>query len=160
MNKKDAHDFLTNLMKNIKESDKKEVDSKPTLFFIQERKKITASDGCGDGVWYRYKDDSEVVCDSFEDLKTFLDDNPDYCVDDFYEVEYQEIWETKALAFLTRESAQNHIGCNYYNKARTYSRGIWRDPLMEGLFKALRVLYGETDGVEFYQEESLSAGRV
>lgn len=148
MNKKDAHDFLANLVQKIKESDKKEFDSKPTLFYIQERKRLTTTDGCGDGVWYRHNDDGELTFYTDEELDTFLAENEDYCEDDFYEVEYQEIWETKELAFLTRESAQKHIDCNYYhyNKARTYARGVWRDPLMEVLFKALHTLYGGNDG--------------
>lgn len=148
MNKKDAHEFLTNLVQKIKESDKKEVDAKPTLFYIQERRRLTAADGCGDGVWYRHNDDGELTFYTDEELDTFLDENQDYCEDDFYEVEYQEIWETKELAFLTRESCQAHIDMNHYHytKPRTYSRGVWRDPLMEGLFKALHTLYGDNDG--------------
>lgn len=148
MNKQQAIDFLKDLMVKIEVSDAKELDSKPCLFFIQQNKKLTASDGVGDGCWYRHEDDSELWFDSEEELEEFLSENEEYSADEFYEVEYQEIWETQELAFLTRESAQAHIDANHYHytKPRTYSRGVWRDPLMEKMFKALHILYGK--GIE------------
>lgn len=146
MDKIQAQEFLKSLVKKIKESDKKEKhDKKPMLFFIQEKIKLETSDGCGDGCWYLNRDDCELIFDTKEELEAFLEKNKEYSEDDFDEVELQEMWQTKELAFLTRESAQDHINANYYhyNQPKTCSKGVWRDPLIEGLFKALHVLYGE-----------------
>lgn len=146
MNKQEAAVFLKDLVSKIEVSNKKEVfDAAPVLFFIQETKTINAADGYGNGTWYINDDDSENAFNSEEDLNEFLEDNEDYSRDDYHEVSTQEVEQTQDLAFLTRESCQDHIDSNsyHYTKPITYSRGVWRDPLMKGLFESLNVLFGK-----------------
>tara|TARA_R110000796_G_scaffold27008_2_gene74619 strand:+ start:2066 stop:2512 length:447 start_codon:yes stop_codon:yes gene_type:complete len=146
MDKQIAEAFLEGLVHKIKESDKKEISSsKPTLYFIQEDKELSAGQGFSDSSWFQHIDDCELVFDSEKELDDFLAKNSEYSKHEFEEIPKQTIRETKELAFLTRESCQEHINRNnyHYNKPRTYSRGVWRDPLMKGLFQALHALYGE-----------------
>ena len=149
MDKNEAILILKKIVGELEKSDKKEKwDSKPMLFFIKEEKIINAADGFACGDWYRHDEDCEMCFDSEEELNEFLasDDNEnEYSADDFYAIGHQKVDNFQQLSFLTRESCQEHIDDNrhHYTKPSTYSRGVWRDPLMEGLFKALHVLYGE-----------------
>lgn len=152
VNKTEATKFLKDLMVKIKESDDKEFDSSPTLFFIQNNKKVTAADGRGEDCEYVCEKDHELHFSSEEDLEDFLsneyENESEYTRDDFEEISIQTVEYTEQLAFLTRESCQSHIDkyrYHYQKHTHTYSRGVWRDPLMEGLFKALHTLYGENE---------------
>lgn len=146
MTKQQATLFLKDLMSKIQVSDDREkFDSKPMLFFIEETTKINADSGFSDGSWFVADYDPEVHFDSEDELNEYLesDESEDRTAKDFSEISFQKIKQTKDLAFLTRESCQDHIDRNshHYTNARTYPRGVWRDPLMEGLFKALNALY-------------------
>lgn len=148
MEKKQAMEFLTKLVKELNTQDNR-CTATPYYFAVQSQEWQICPEDDDDGVKY-YLDDNEPISAEELEGKTSEELIDEYQVDDMENIKadmlefYQKlVWVDKQI-FLTEKAADEHIRQNHYHyhNPRTYVKHFWRNYEMEELMEAIGVITG------------------